>query len=155
MSICILAFPSNHLCRYSSCSNSLSSGVRGFHISKIQSNPCSCPCPYSCLVLAVRAVLASLCPCPCRACLCLVCQTHRCPLGRLLLGVTNLLCFTFRPAWPLHSQYVLISSLKTPYEFSLARFNCTCYSRSSGNKASSELMRMSSARMCAFPWASR
>ena len=27
--------------------------------------------------------------------------------------------------------------------------------KSSGNKASSELMRMSSARVCAFPWASR
>ena len=35
-----------------------------------------------------------------------------------------------------------ISSLKTPYEVNLARFNCTCFSRSSGNKASSELMRV-------------
>ena len=53
------------------------------------------------------------------------------------------------------SQYVLISSLQTPHEFSLARFNCTCFSRSYGNKASSELVRMSSARLCTFPWASR
>ena len=59
------------------------------------------------------------------------------------------------PNVPLHSQYVLISSLKTPYEVNLARFNCTCFSRSSGNKASRELMRMSSARLCAFPWAPR
>ena len=55
----------------------------------------------------------------------------------------------------LTSQCVLISSLRTPYEVNLARFNCTCFSRSSGNKASRELMRMSSARLCAFPWASR
>ena len=85
---------SNHLCWCSSCSNSLSSSVRAFHNSNIQSNPCCCPCPYSCLVLVVLANLASLCLCPCRACLCLVnprlCQTHRCPPGRLLLGVTNL-----------------------------------------------------------------
>ena len=71
-------------------------------------------------------------------------------------GCDEPFCFAHRAfAWPLHSQYVLISSLKTPYEVNLARFNCTCFSRSSGNKASRELMRMSSARVCAFPWASR
>ena len=31
----------------------------------------------------------------------------------------------------------------------------TCFSRSSSNKASSEFMRLSSARLCTFPWASR
>ena len=71
-------------------------------------------------------------------------------------GCDEPFCFAFRAcASPLHSQYVLISSLKTPYEVDLARFNCTCFSRSSGNKASSELVRMYSARVSAFPWASR
>ena len=114
------------------------------------------------LVLSVLSLLSlpSLCVCPCRACLCFVCpclcQMHQCSLGRLLLGVMNLSVSRFvyfRDIYT-HSS-VLISSLKTPYEVNLARFNCTCFSRSSGNKASRELMRMSSARVCAFPWASR
>ena len=70
------AFLSKHLCWCLSYSNSLSSSVRAFHSSNIQSNPCSRPCPCSCLVLvvfAVLAVLASLCLCPCHACPCLFC----------------------------------------------------------------------------------
>ena len=117
----ICAFLSNHLSWCSSCSSSHSSSVRAFHNSNIHSNPCSCPCPCSCPVLVVLAVLASLCLCPCRAC----------PPP----GCDEPFSFAFRAAWPLHSQYVLTSSLKTPFEFSLARFNCTCFSRSSGNKA--------------------
>ena len=92
------------------------------------------------------ATLASCLVCPC------LCQMRQCPLGRLLLGVMDLSVSRF--VLRVHSQYVLISSLKTPYEVNLARFNCTCFSRSA-NKASRELMRMSSVRLCAFPWASR
>ena len=45
-------------------------------------------------------------------------------------------CFAFRAfARPLHSQYILISSLKTPHEVNLARFNYTDFSRSSGNRS--------------------
>ena len=36
-----------------------------------------------------------------------LCQTHRCPLGRLLLGVTNLSVSRFVPAWPPHSCFDL------------------------------------------------
>ena len=32
-------------------------------------------------------------------------------------GCDEPFCLAFRAAWPLHSQYVLISSLKTPFEF--------------------------------------
>ena len=54
------------------------------------------------------------------------------------------------------AQYVLISALKTTYVVNLARFNCTCFSRSSSNRASHELMRISSARvsLCGLTWAS-
>ena len=71
------------------------------------------------------------CPCPVRA-------------------VRASLCLAPCRACPC-SGCVLIHFLKTSYEVKLARFNCTC----SGNKTSSELMRKSSAKVCAFPWASR
>ena len=61
-------------------------------------------------------------------------------------------CFELRGLHT-HSMF-LTSSLKT-CEIRRTRFNCTCFSRSSGNRVSTELMRMSSARVCAFPWASR
>ena len=137
-------FLSNHICWCSSCSNSLLSSLRAFHSSNIQPNPCSCPCSCPCPVRAVLAVIASPCLCPCHACLCFVCPSlcrmHQCPLGRLLLGVMNLSvsCFVHLRQ---HSQYVLTSSLKTPYEVNLARFNCTCFSRSPGNKASREFRK--------------
>ena len=62
----------------------------------------------------------------------------------LFLGVMDLFVSRFVHLRDLytHSMF-LISSLKTPLEVNLARFICMCFSRSSGNKASRELMRMS------------
>ena len=52
---------------------------------------------------------------------------------------------------PPHSQHVWISSLRTPYEINLARFYCTCFSRSSGTETSKKLVEMSSAKLCTCP----
>ena len=70
-------------------------------------------------------------------------------------GCDGPFCFAFRSfAWPLSTFTICFRfSHKTP-EVSLAWFNRTCFSRSSRNRAPRELMRRSSARVCAFLWAS-
>ena len=73
-------------CWCCSCSNSLSRSVRAFHNSNIQSNPCYCPCPYLLSLLSLLPFAFALAV----PCLPLSLPTHQCPLGRLLLGVTNL-----------------------------------------------------------------
>ena len=109
------------------------------------------------LVLS-NAVLACFCLCPCRACLCLVwplpLPNHPCPSGRLLLGVMmnlSVSCFVHLRDLYTH-KYVLISSLKTPYDSQSRTVPPVRVSRDHlATKLQIELMRMSSARLCAFP----
>ena len=154
----VCVFLSNHFCGCSSFSNSLSSSVHVFHSSTfnrilvlvlalvlgpVQCCPCF-PLPCACAMLA----FALFCPC--------LCQMHQCPLGRLLLDVMDLSVSRF--------VHLRTSTLTVCFDFfsqdtirsQLARFNCTCFSRSYGNKASKELMRMSFRKIvCTFPLASR
>ena len=89
----LCTFLSDHLCWHLSCSNNPSSSVRAFTVPTFNRILVLVLAVLAVLaVLVVLAVLAVLCLCPCRACLCFVClcQTHRCPSGHLLLGVTDL-----------------------------------------------------------------
>ena len=105
-------------------------------VSSTQLRPCSCLC-------------LSCCPC-----LSMPLSSESVSTGSSLPGCGD--PFDFGPrVCPRYSQHGRISFRKSAYVVRLMRCNCTCFSRSSGSNASSEVMRMSSATVCWRSWSSR